>query len=298
MPLRTILLTLVCTFLLVSCQGDGGQESNRAASNTEALYELALEDRAAFATQVVAGASTDYERADAIVTWFAENFDWTYTDYKKRTVDEILARKGGNCAELARVATSMLDELGLHMRRVREINIHVESERRQQTARDKVAERGNRMSVFGKRHNDHVWMEIQDSATGEWFPADPSLGVVGEQQWLASRLGFGERFSLDPTSEDMIAPFAVFAEGEAGDLTVIRTTHYVVEGFDRLYSGQLHTLPAWPDWVRLVEELDDAALAAFRGEANLHESEAEIDALATTYARLKEQYAGMERGDQ
>jgi len=305
--MRTLLSALVCIVLLVSCQGDdaqqsgeeqttAGQESQRE-QQTEALYELALEDRAAFVKQVAAGAASDYDRANAIVTWFAGNFDWTYTDYKQRTVDEILVRRGGNCAELARVSTSMLEELGLQMREVREINIHVESERRGNTARTKVTERGNRMSVFGRRHNDHVWMEIQDSDTGEWFPADPSLGVVGEEQWLASRLGFGERFSLDPASKDMIAPFAVFAEDEAGNLTVMRTTHYVVEGFDALYSGRLHTLPAWPDWVRLVEELDDTALAAFLGEANLHDSEEKINELAATYEQLKLQYADLEQSE-
>ncbi|MBW2714351.1 MAG: transglutaminase domain-containing protein [Deltaproteobacteria bacterium] len=297
MRLQKNIPALACIILLTSCQGNSEQEGNGAAEGRNDLYELALEDRTAFASRVAAGASSDYERADAIVTWFAENFDWTYTDYERRTVEEILARKGGNCAELARVTTSMLEELGLHMREVREVNIHVESERRQRTAREKVAESGNRMSVFGKRHNDHVWMEIQDSATGEWFPADPSLGVVGERQWLASRLGFGERFSLDPSSEDMIVPFAIFAKDEAGSLTVIRTSHYVVEGFDGLYSGQLHALAAWPSWVRLVVELNDAALAAFLGEANLHESEAKIDELAAVYEQLRVQFAELEQGE-
>ena len=43
--------------------------------------------------------------------------------------------------------------------------------------------------------------------------------------------------------------------------------------------------------LELVDELDDPALAAFHGEANLHDLEAEIDALALAYEQLKEQYA-------
>ena len=137
------------------------------------------------------------------------------------------------------------------------------------------------MSVFGRRHNDHVWIEIQDRATGEWFPADPSLGVVGEQAWIAARLGFAERFSLDPSSKDMIAPFAVFATDSEGRLSRDRTQQYVIDGFDRLYDGQLSQLAAWPQWVRLVNELNDPALGAFRGEINLHDFQPQIDALAS-----------------
>lgn len=266
----------------------------RQSDESDALHALALEDRSGFAEYVAADADTDYERARAVVTWFAGNFDWTHTDYQVRTVDEILERRGGNCSELARVTQTMLEELNLPMRRVREINIHVESDDRQQRAEEKVAEMGIHLSVFGRRHNDHVWIEVQDRETGEWFPADPSMGVIGEKEWLAARLGFGERFTLDPTSEDMVVPFALFAEDGDGNLTENRTTHYVIDGFDALYSGRLRELEAWPDWVRLVDELDDQALRAFQGRVNLHDHGAEIDALAATYEALRAQYAGGE----
>lgn len=261
------------------------------ADEVEGLYALALQDRSGFAEHVSAGASTDYERAHAVVTWFARNFDWTYTDYQVRTVDEILERRGGNCSELARVTQAMLEELALPMRRVREINIHVESDARQQTAEQKVAELGVQLSVFGRRHNDHVWIEVQDRETGEWFPADPSMGVIGEREWLAARFGFGERRTLDPTSEDMVVPFALFAEDADGNLAENRTAHYVIDGFDALYAGRLRQLPAWPDWERLVDALDDAALAAFHGRVDLHEHAAKIDTLAATYEALRGQYA-------
>lgn len=257
----------------------------------DVLYALALENRSGFAERVSAGATTDHERAHAVVAWFANNFDWTYTDYQLRTVEEILERRGGNCNELARVTQAMLEELDLPMRRVREINIHVESDDRQQRAEEKVAEKGVQLSVFGRRHNDHVWIEVQDRETGAWFPADPSMGVIGEKEWLAARFGFGERFTLDPTSEEMIVPFALFAEDDAGNLAENRTAHYVIDGFDALYERRLRRLPAWPDWVRLVQELDDEALAAFQGRVNLHDHAAEIDALAATYEALRAQYA-------
>ena len=207
-------------------------------------------------------------------------------------MDEILARGGGNCNELARVTQLMLEELDLPMRRVREINIQAASDRRQRNAERKIAELGDQASVFGKRHNDHVWIEVQDRTTGEWFPADPSMGVVGASEWLAARIGFGDRFTLNPISEEMIVPFAVFVEDAEGRVAENRTKHYVIEGFDRLYSGRLRELPSWPEWVRLVDELDDRALGAFRGEINLHDHAPAIDSLAATYEALRAQYSG------
>jgi predicted aspartyl protease len=262
------------------------------AVTVPALLDLALVDRGAFARRVTAGAGSDYERAVAVTRWFAEHFDWTATDYEDRTVEQILERGGGNCDELARVTVAMLEELGLPMRRVREINIHLESQRRQRSAEAKVAESGIGYSVFGRRHNDHVWIEVQDRAGGEWFPADPSMGVVGDQ-WLESRLSFGERFSLDGGSVAMIAPFAVFAQDADGGFTVNRTAHYVIEGFDRLYGGRLRGSPAWDEWVAGVDRLDDLAGAAFRAEANLHAHADVIDRLAESYEALRA-YAAVE----
>lgn len=281
---------LIFCLMLLSFGSPLAAGKEAPAKGPDDLYPLLLHDRAAFARQVTAGGSSDLDRARAVATWFARNFDWTATDYEDRTVEQILRRKGGNCAELARVTTAIFSEMGLKMRRVREINIHKESETRQKRAEEKVAENGNAMSVFGRRHNDHVWIEIRDRDTGEWFPADPSLGVVGERDWLEARLGFGERFTLDPISTDMIAPFAVFAADDHGTFTLDRTRHYIIDGFDGLYSGRLHRLPAWPEWVRLVEDLDPKVRGAFGGKVNLHDSGAEIDELAATYDRLKEQF--------
>jgi transglutaminase-like putative cysteine protease len=151
----------------------GGPETS---GSTDELRRLAVTDLDAFARRITEGADGEYEEARAATRWFAENFDWTATDYQQRTLEQIFERGGGNCAELARVTTATLERLGLPMRQVREINLHVESERRQKNAEAKVAEVGPRASVFGRRHNDHVWIEIQDRSTGEWFPAERAGG--------------------------------------------------------------------------------------------------------------------------
>jgi len=47
-----------------------------------------------------------------------------------------------------------------------------------------------------------------------------------------------------------------------------------------------------------VAELDEIVLSAFRGEANLHDYEAEIDTLAAIYEQLRKQYAGKELAEE
>ncbi len=260
----------------------------------DSLYKLAITDLSAFSNYLVGDANSEQEKAERIIDWLARNFDWTATDYQDRTVNEILERKGGNCAELARVAAASFEEVNLKMRRVREINLHIKTERRQWTAEAKVKELGNRASVFGLQHNDHVWLEIYDSASDTWVPADPSLGVVGYRSWLSARYGFGNRFSLDPTSTDMIAPFAVFAmqDGEYVD----RTSYYALEGFNDLYQGQLEQYPAWSDWKKRILQLSPSALSAFKGEDNLHRKTTSIAALVDAYKELKQQFLASDFG--
>ena len=266
----------------------------RQEFSTDSLFQLALEDLPAFSKQITAKAETDLEKAEAVVGWYARHFDWTYTDYQRRTVQDILARRGGNCNELAMVAKAALGSLGVKMRRMREINLHITSDRRQASAVQRVAEIGNKASVFGRRHNDHVWLEVYDQASEQWIPADPSLGVVGLRPWLAARYSFGKRYSLDPSSEDMIAPFAVFAESEGQWIN--RTAEYAINGFDGLYYGQLAELPSWSRWVEQVEQLDDLALAAFQGQANLHEQSEKIEVLAETYQQLGQEFLATDLG--
>jgi hypothetical protein len=150
-----------------------------------------------------------------------------------------------------------------------------------------VKDKGNTFSVFGRHHNDHVWLELYDSAANEWFPADPSSGLVGVDEWMKGRVWFGKRSTLNPLTEDMIVPFAIFAADNDGKFTINRTQHYLVDEFDRLYGGRLHTQPAWPQWTATLDLLDDKVKGAFAGSVNLHEYEAQIDALAAIYEQLR-----------
>jgi transglutaminase-like putative cysteine protease len=56
-----------------------------------------------FALSISKGATTDYERAERMLDWLSHNSKWLATDYKQRTVKEIIDRQGGNCFELASV---------------------------------------------------------------------------------------------------------------------------------------------------------------------------------------------------
>lgn len=275
--------------LLLTCGATSAQQKPRSAHD-EQIYALARTDLKAFAQQVSKDATSELGRAQAIVRWLAEQFEWKATDYQKRTVQEIIDRRGGNCNELAMVALAAMKELNIKLRRVHEVNIYTNTPERGERAKAMVKERGNAYSVFGRHHNDHVWLELYDSTANEWFPADPSSGLVGVEPWMKGRVGFGKRVTLNPITEDMIVPFAIFAADAEGKFTVNRTQHYLVEELDRLYDGKLHADHAWQEWTALLDLLDDKVQGAFAGKINLHEYEAQIDALAATYEQLRSSF--------
>lgn len=138
--------------------------------------------------------------------------------------------------------------------------------------------------------NNFDWIEIYDDKQSTWIPADPSLGVMGEQQWIESRAGFGKRFTLDASSEDMIVPIAIFATDENGKFIENRTQHYVIDGLNHLYNNKLAHFRNWENWKSSVDALDEKCWAAFLGEVNLHDYESQIDALAVVYNDLKTEY--------
>jgi Transglutaminase-like superfamily len=273
--------------LLLLCLSCAAAAQRNSSSRNEQLYALSRTDLKAFAQQVSKNATSELGQAQAIVRWLAQNFEWKATDYQKRTVQEIIDRKGGNCNELALVALSAMKELNIKLRRVHEVNIYVNTPERGVRAHEMVKEKGNSSSVFGRHHNDHVWLELYDSRAGEWFPADPSSGLVGVDEWMKGRVVFGKRFSMNPITEEMIVPFAIFAADEDGKFTINRTQHYLVEEFDRLYDGKLHKVPAWQEWTKSLDLLDDKVAGAFAGRVNLHEYESQIDSLAETYEQLR-----------
>ena len=283
-PIRS-LVTLVIIVML-ACGAVVAQQKTRTARDQE-LYDLARTDLKAFAQQVSKGATSELGQAQAIVRWLAQNFDWKATDYQKRTVPEIIERQGGNCNELALVALAAMKELKIRLRRVHEVNIYTNTPERGERARAMVKEKGNSYSVFGRHHNDHVWLELYDTAANEWFPADPSSGLVGTEQWMKGRVGFGKRFTLNPITEDMVVPFAIFAADADGNFTINRTQHYLIDEFDRLYAGELHANPLWREWQSALDILDDKVAEAFAGKTNLHDYENQIDALAAIYEKLR-----------
>jgi len=261
--------------------------ANAQTNQDRQLYSLARTDLKAFAQQVSKDSKSELGQAQAIVRWLAKNFEWKATDYQKRTVQEIIERKGGNCNELAMVALSAMKELNIKIRGVHEVNIHVNTPERGVRAHEMVKEKGNTLSVFGRHHNDHVWLELYDSAANDWFPADPSSGLVGTEEWMKGRVWFGERVSLNPITQDMMMPFAIFAADDSGKFTINRTQHYVIDEFDRLYDGKLHKLAAWKRWLTLIDLLDDKVAGAFAGSINLHDYESQIDELAVVYDQLR-----------
>lgn len=241
----------------------------------------------------VAPTGTTLERTRTLVHWVNDNFTWSSTDYEKRTPQEIVARRAGNCAELASVLRAFLDASGTTSRWIHEINVQPQpTPRRQNTAAAMVAQRGLSYSIFGLQHNDHMWLEVWDPASKTWFPADPAYGVVGIDEWLPARLAMANRpkprvAAVEPIAADMLVPFVVTAgETRSGPFTDDRTDTYLIDGFDRLYGGRLPTLPAWSTWVQAVHSLSPHARAAFEGKENLHKYNEQIAKLKATYDEL------------
>lgn len=273
--------------LLILCWASAGAQQKSRSMADQPLYDLARTDLNTFAKEVSKGTISELGQTRAIVLWLAQHFDWKETDYRKRTVPQIIERGGGNCNDLAVVALATMKELNVKVRRVRDVHIRTESVERGQRAQALVKEKGNRYSVFGTHHNDHVWLEVYDSKANDWFPADPWSGVVGTEDWLKARVWFGRRSSLNPDAPEMIVPFAIFAEDGEGEFTIDQTRHYLVEGLDRIYANQLHETAAWAEWVTMLDFLSQKVKGAFAGSVDLLEYAPEIDRLAATYEQLR-----------
>lgn len=282
MPQRVIqlILSLCCSLLLLG---------SAAGQSRQAEPEAGAVDLAELARTIVGEARSDIERSRRIIDWLNTEFEWTYTDYKNRTVQEIIAQRGGNCAEQVRVARALMSETGIQTRRMAEVNIQPRSEQRQQNAEAVIEKWGLKGSVFGLRHNDHRWIEVYDRQSRSWVPADPSLGLLGLKDWLSARVGFDSR----PThhilpSRDMLVPIAIFAMDDR-ESTILedRSSYYLVDQFNQLYHGDLQNRQAWKEWTRLIAEIVPHVKATFLREENLHEQNAAIERLAQVYEKLK-----------
>ncbi len=280
---KTRIATFLISMLLIT-------SACNEATTSHDLKELIVNDKSIFISELTSNMTSDFIKAESIISWLALNFDWKATDYQKRSVQQIIERGGGNCNDLAKVAMNLMDSANIKIRKVQEINIYEKSDQRQITAEGLVKEKGNKLSVFGKMHNDHVWIEIYDQNTKEWLPADPSLGLAGLDNWMKGRVAFEERKTLDPGSADMIIPMAIFAQDENGKLSISRSEYYLIESFDRMYDNKLSMSPLWPDWSKGIKDIDKKCLSAFRGEENLHDYESDIESLLVLYNKLKSQY--------
>lgn len=144
--------------------------------------------------------------------------------------------------------------------------------------------------MFGAGHNDHRWLEVFDAASGEWVPSDPTLGLVGLDQWEKARVSFGARpvHAIVP-SRDMIVPVAIFAmEDEEGLARVVdRSHHYLVDGFARQHDGRVGKDADWPEWQAEIDEISPAALAAFRGQSVLFDKAPLMERARATYAAMR-----------
>jgi transglutaminase-like putative cysteine protease len=192
--MRNFLLIAFFVFVLYAI-------SATAQENKQEIKELAIN---------IAGKNgSSMAKAERLHTWMYKNFKFLYTDYQKRTIAEIIKRRGENCAELARVFQTLLGKVDVPTRWIVEITIVLKSEQRQKNAERLIAKRGVRASVFGYMHNDHRWLEVYNDINKTWFPADPSTGIFGTDSLVRMRIGFGERPEV---MKGWIVPFVVVGE--------------------------------------------------------------------------------------
>lgn len=244
--------------------------------------------------QRVAADGDAVTRTQRLVSWMNSRLEWVATDYQRRTPEQILGRGAGNCADLSSVLERLIRPAGIPYRWVAEINLQPASDEREADARAMVKKDGPGMSVFGRRHNDHRWLEVLDERSKEWVPADPSTGLVGTRPWLLARVAFGKRppapVPAAATSlAEMIVPLTIFAAENATTPRIDRSEHYLVDELDHLYAGRAHALASWPAWVAAVRRFAPLARGAFEGRVDLHQQSAVIDELANVYERLQKE---------
>jgi hypothetical protein len=225
-------------------------------------------------------------RARRLTDWLHGSLEWVATDYAQRSVAEILERRAGNCAEQAKVLAALFQAAGIATRWIAELNVHPASDQRQADSEALLGQYGVAATVFGYQHNDHRWLELYEPATGDWLPADATLGIVDYPDWIDARLGFAAR---PAAAVEMLVPFCVVVLDLARVLHANRTEHYLIDRFNRRYDGQLEKLPAWAAWSAQIHELGQLGARTFENCHDLHRESGRIALLLETYEGLSEQ---------
>lgn len=287
--------TVICLLLISQSYFLYAQSSRKDLSEKIDTTNLDLK---ALGEKITVNEKTDYAKARVLLNWVSNRLEWKATDYQVRTVKEIMARQGGNCYELASVYKAMINAMNLRSRSIAEINVQRPSEEREKSATELIKTKGLSASVFGRRHNDHRWIEIYDAPSNKWLPVDPTMNVIGTEQWLKARLGFEKRITIDTSiTNDMIAPFAIFVTDNIKKHQLIedRSSYYLITEFDNLYHNQLSKLPSWKRWVNLITILPAHAKLSLEGKENLHNYAKQIAELGEIYESLKEEYLSSQK---
>lgn len=234
------------------------------------------------------GVKDEDEKIKRIFSWLNDEFEWVETDYMERTVEEILIRKAGNCAEQTKVVEKVLNHIGIKTRWILEINSHPESEERQNFSKNLIEKHGDFYSIFGWNHNDHRWIEYYNQNLKQWIPIDTSFGVLGMNHWLEKRLSFSSE-SI-PTSQQII-PFCIVALDIDSSSTnsKVLSDFYLVEQFDKYYNGLLSQSSEWEEWKVLVERLTNSGISTYNSQNNLHGQQDVIKQFTNHYCRLKQE---------
>lgn len=234
----------------------------------------------------IQGITDESEKVDKIFTWLNEDFEWVQTDYVERTVEEIMIRKAGNCAEQAKVVERVLTHLGIETRWILEMNSHPESMERQNYSIELIEKYGYFYSIFGWNHNDHRWLEYYNKHLKQWIPIDTAFGVLGINHWLEKRLSF--TFESIPNTQQII-PFCIVALDSNSAASEILSNCYLIDQFDKFYNGMLSRATVWEDWKSLINKLTNVGIATYSKQGNLHKHQDDIKSVYNLYLRLKEE---------
>lgn len=235
------------------------------------------------ALEVTKDISSNFERCKTLVNWVHDNFSWPATDYKNRTIEEVLERRSGNCREQAWVLRKLLQEVSIPTRWVREINIHPESIDRRNSSKQLIEEVGLKCSVFGYRHNDHTWIEAYISETNEWVPADPAMGLFGKDKWVETRFHINKLPHKTLATLDMIVPICIIVMDDKFLPIDNRSNHYLIDLFSQFFPHVKENTIMWEKWVTYIHSFYPYAQLAFQAEYNLHEQDKNIKEMHEVY---------------